>query len=344
MKVLVINAPCNGFGDVVFAYKLYLVLKRAKLEVFVLTTYYEAFQSLGAPMTHVFKFSSRGGKNCRRFKGLDVPTRLPHFGKGDVVINAPLQYDFDPDPSDMTKVVGREAKLIVLTEYNHPHACQSIFGAEVCNTGLGKCHLGLLPPTGVALAKVSLPMVPRGAIYTVAYMGGGKESTHAPGQFAAYMDALMQWCDRQKKSVHLLCEPAEFVPTWKRKAGRSVSWPTATTAVKGKGTLHIHTKGVFPLPYKKMLSLWAGCKAPLLCTGDQSISDVIWKSKVDIYYQVAIWKEEFAKALATRWRRSRLIRLAGHKKIVDLLFLPQSGAPKLATLAATSKILALVRK
>ena len=67
---------------------------------------------------------------------------------------------------------------------------------------------------------------------------------------------------------------------------------------KGKQTL-VFRADILPLPRRKMLGLFEHSLKDILLTGDQSVTDVLscCTDKV-IWYQTAIWKMAFAKAMA----------------------------------------------
>ena len=56
--------------------------------------------------------------------------------------------------------------------------------------------------------------------------------------------------------------------------------------------------GVFPVSNDKMLNLMKFSIRDILVTGDQSITDVLSCGRKNIFYQIATWKEDFAKELA----------------------------------------------
>ena len=80
----------------------------------------------------------------------------------------------------------------------------------------------------------------------------------------------------------------------------------------------------FPVPYLQMLGLWGKCVAPIMCSGDHSITDAWFCAQaVPICYQVADWKQDFGKALAT-YAGCEAVRLGRRKQMIDLVVLPRT--------------------
>jgi hypothetical protein len=71
-KILLLNAPCNGFGDVVFGMKLRNYLKEwYNADVKIASTKVDNFKTLGEKDENLI--SLKGGKSdqCRRFRHLN---------------------------------------------------------------------------------------------------------------------------------------------------------------------------------------------------------------------------------------------------------------------------------
>ena len=103
MKILILNAPCNGFGDLIFALKLsnYLV-EWYGADVTLATTLEKGLLTLGADPKYVVGLV--GGKNtqCRKFAKLELNKQIP---QQDLILVAPIQIDFSPDLKDVQKII-----------------------------------------------------------------------------------------------------------------------------------------------------------------------------------------------------------------------------------------------
>lgn len=308
LSVLILNAPCMGFGDIVFAMKFCKFLEEwYGCRVGIATTQKKSFISLGQDPDTIYDFESTSkSKNCRKFSRLEfwykgVRVECP---KADIVFIAPLTADFEPDRRDVKKIVpwSNEFNTFFLSEYNDSLKKKIDF-----HTGVGKGRYGMFftnPETGPFPAKLkhaysviyvaeSLARVKR-CIFGFAQLVGKKYSGDnfeivVPGW--ADLDSLVSAVSPYFKKI---------VIREKDKQDRIEDGKETK-----KNTVYIRAD-IFPLSNKEMLALIQHSVKDILLTGDQSITDAL-SCCVDknIFYQIAPWKEEFAKnlekQLPNRW-------------------------------------------
>ena len=72
LKILLLNAPCNGFGDVVFAMKLrdYLIEWYPSCTIKIASTKIDNFKSLGEKDENLYQLKGGKSEQCRRFRNL----------------------------------------------------------------------------------------------------------------------------------------------------------------------------------------------------------------------------------------------------------------------------------
>ena len=73
LKIIILNAPCNGFGDLIFALKLFDYLKEwYEADVTLATTLEKGLLDLGANPKNTVGLVGGGNPQCRKFKGLKL--------------------------------------------------------------------------------------------------------------------------------------------------------------------------------------------------------------------------------------------------------------------------------
>lgn len=316
IHILILNTPCHGFGDVVFAMKLYKYLVSwYKCNVSIATTNVESFITLGINKDILYRLSTKNGdrKECRRFKNLNVSKlQGDDIFIFDLFFVAPLQSDFSIDRKDVMKLFpyATNFNTFFFSEYNDD--TDKNFDFPV---GIGGERLGLLfgqtPKNKVNDYK--------GIKYGVAYIAEGIDFS-----FECFLNYLALILKKYDKSIRI------FVPSWITKAiiknkfqiislikskktkerynklvvNRKDKFPRILLDNEGNNVLTFDSS-VFPMPYEKMLNLYKYSIPDILVTGDQSITDVMGLNvRKEIWYQIAPWKEEFAKKLPKKKLRS----------------------------------------
>ena len=119
-SILILNTPCNGFGDVVFAMKLYnyLVKWYPNASVKIATPKVDNFLSLGQDPKVLYFLNAGKLDQCRRFQYLKFQNlnreniEVPIV---DLILVAPLQADFKPNISDVKKIIPYANEINTLT-------------------------------------------------------------------------------------------------------------------------------------------------------------------------------------------------------------------------------------
>jgi hypothetical protein len=297
LSVLIVNLPCNGFGDIVFAMKFSNILRKwYGCDVNILTPQKDGFVSLGENPNNVYQLQGKSKSlQCRRLSKLTPNKKVP---KADIIFVAPLQADFDPTISDIQKLLPYATKFntFFLSEYNDSLRKKIDF-----HTGIGKNRYGLL----FTDIKDSSPLPELKYPYAVVYI---------QSSFGNYRQCLYNFI----KMVSLKYKKNNFelvLPNWVTQSMtrhifkivyphfRKVFIKTKEDSVELEGnpneknTLYLRLD-IFPLPNKKMVDLMSHSVKDILVTGDQSITDAL-SCCVDknIFYQIAPWKKDFAKNL-----------------------------------------------
>jgi len=133
LRIIILNAPCNGFGDLIFALKLGKYLYEwYGAHVTIATTFEKGLLNLGANPKHVVGLVGGKQTQCRRFRRLRLNKKLP---KQDLIFVAPIQIDFDADLKDVQKVLPYATYFNTFTfsEYNDQTNKNFTF-----HTGIGK--------------------------------------------------------------------------------------------------------------------------------------------------------------------------------------------------------------
>jgi len=118
LNILILNTPCNGFGDLVFAWKLAKILRSVYgAKVTVATTLADSLMVLGEDSQNVLRLASsasaseknKSQTSCRRYTRLKLfkgskPVDTSQF---DVFLDAPVMADFEPDIAGVRKLVPK---------------------------------------------------------------------------------------------------------------------------------------------------------------------------------------------------------------------------------------------
>lgn len=303
LKVLILNAPCMGFGDIVFAMKFATLLREwYNCEVMIATPQKKGFVSLGEKPSNIYDLNGKNKSDqCRRLSRLTINKdgkEIP-LPKADLLFVAPLQADFDPKISDVQKLLPYANKFntFYLSEYNDVLTKKIDF-----NTGIGGKRLGLLftdMPPGPKPQQLKHPycvvyvanVLPRmkSCVYNFLTMVTKKYKNQD------FEIVIPSWIDDEefnmKKDISKILQKYFRHVVFVKK--------DKTTTVEGKGDHTIYIRmDILPLSNKLMVDLMTHSVKDILLTGDQSITDAL-SCCVDknIFYQIAPWKENFAKNL-----------------------------------------------
>jgi len=313
-KILILNAPCNGFGDVVFAMKIFNYLKEwyPNATIKIATPKVDNFLSLGQNPSNLYYLNpGKGIEQCRRFTHLkfqDIQKRdidIPIF---DLILVAPMQIDFYPSIEDIAKLIpyANNVNTLTFSEYNDYMDKDFDF-----NTGVGADRDGLLftfpENIGPLLPTLKNP-------YAVVYI---HDLANSHKCFLSFIELLThKYAKKHKKLdivlpiwiIELILEDKSFM---KKMLKSSSKYGNIVIKTKKNDNIVLASDDlnnqiltlrgdILPVANKDMLSLYKHSVSDILVTGDQSITDVLsccWKSKIP-HYQIVSWKKDFAKNLA----------------------------------------------
>ena len=302
LRILLLNAPCNGFGDIVFAMKLASYIKKwYDITPMIASTQTHYFLDLGEKEENLIKMTTNTSAQCRRFARLKLPFNIPKF---DVILVAPMQADYNPNIKDIQSILPYANKLNTLffSEYN-----DDLNKGFDFNMGLGDGRDGILLDSFVDEAPVNTveEMRLKPGAYAVIYIAELDTSYKCMNMFIEMVVkkyshlplleiVIPNWVVITNKIVDK-CKP--YFDEINVETERKID--VFYLKLSGKNVLTFR-QDIFPLKYKDMSALYKYSVRDILLTGDQSISDVIgccWENKLP-FYQVVPWKKDFSKKLA----------------------------------------------
>jgi hypothetical protein len=315
IKVLVLNAPCNGFGDIIFAYKLFTYVKKYKCKAYIATPDNVKMEMLGnLPKGSVIKITDKKGKHpgqCNKFAKLKIHTKI----KFDIIFPAPIAWDFDYNIKDIKSLIpyANRFNTFSFSEYN-----DYLDKGITFNTGVGAGRLGLLL-TDIKISKKR----PIKAPYALSYLNTIDSTTPRwRGCLNSFINLITQ--KYHHKEFQLIVSPSMMDYLIGRETGEWFDDATLSlkelrnlvdeyydnillidisnrSALKNlpNGKNFIIRGDILPVPNKDMIVYMQHSVDDILITGDQSITDVLsCCPKKNIWYQIAPWKEPFGKNLA----------------------------------------------
>ena len=310
MRIAIVNTPCMGFGDIVFAMKLYtyLVSWYPNAEIHILTTQPQNFIKLGANPSSIVKLSasSKSSDQCRRVARLyitDNGINIPRTDRYNLILVAPITADFEIDRKDIRDMFSNSTPFntFFFSEYNDSVAKNFDFP-----TGVGNGRMGLLFTDSEPLERLAELQNPYSLIYIT------DNDDHSVD---CYTDFIKMVTIAQMHPVFDI-----VVPSWVAndiQERESSFFNTITTYYKniqivnktgiinlrvGKGPTLRFRNDILPLPYKQMQALYMYSQKQLLVTGDQSITDVLscCNKRLVPFYQIVPWKTNFARNLSRK--------------------------------------------
>lgn len=293
INILLLCNPCNGFGDIVFAMKLMkYITDWYKCNVKIATTDPSSFEKLGAKKSNIIPLMTKKVSQCRRFGGTTPEVQIGIF---DLYIVAPLPSDLSVRQRDISKLIphATSENTIFFSEYN-----DNLNKGFHFNTGIGGKRDGIFL-TEIPHSKNIYKSLD---IYAVAYLAESIKNSHSC--FFSFLNMVSMKYRMKKFTV--------VAPKWVAQLGitrfrRAIDPYYKTIAIEQddkpvqtaiEHPVFIIKCNVFPVPNKKMLTLMKYSVEDILLTGDQSITDALsCCPNKNIFYQIAPWKENFAKQL-----------------------------------------------
>lgn len=342
LKLLILNAPCNGFGDIIFAYKLYQMLSYMyNAKVYIATSDPEKMLMLGnIPKRALITLTDNKGNHpgqCRRYARLILHSNIIF----DLIFPAPIAIDFKFSLNDVKGLIpyAREDNVFAFSEYN-----DSLDKGMHFNTGLGKGRLGIL----LTEFKKSHTR-PIEYPYAIAYI---RDDDSAPNWNKCLVNFIEMITAKYRSKIFQLVISEGMINYFysiltdtNEKLGM-----LRTTKMKESVRRRVHgfydhvilisktedyenidfnklfknknifiIRGdIFPVSNEKMINYIQHSVDDILITGDQSLTDVLsCCPEKNIWYQITPWKVNFAKNLSRVTKNEYLNKKTTSCGIVD---------------------------
>lgn len=305
LNIIVVAAPCHGFGDVVFAskfakylrYGLTLRTKGYSTKVTIVTPTIKMFQQIGVKGIKLVELKGKQ-LQCRRLKNYSRPQGL---GVADLIFVAPLMQDFEVDYNDVRGLLKESTPFntVILSEYqSYPPNSYDLA------TGIGEGYYGLLFDSAKPAPK---PKSLNNIQYALAYIAKDVGISYCMSNFIKMVSekyykkykkfqiVIPEWSIKKLKSnISLIKHLYRFYPNIYIR-----DKITTIQVSSGTGGTLILRGDILPVSRDVMLGLMKGSVNDILVTGDQSLTDVIdcCPGKT-IWYQTVPWKKTFAQALS----------------------------------------------
>jgi hypothetical protein len=331
LNICILNAPCNGFGDLIFAWKLYEYIKKwYNTNVIILTTLDSGLLKLGVNPEAVYGLETSKQSQCRRFKYLKLKKPIP---KQDLLFVAPVQVDFAPDLKDVKYLFpyANMFNTFFFSEYNDTLGkhdfnlgiggkfgkkrdglfMEVLEGNEGNNEGNNEMNTENINKNTVINDKI--PTNPYSIVYISDNVPGYENCINSFCSMVAkkyskkvpHLDIIVpNWVEMKKslvKHVSKYYHTVYFVDSKKQKSlvYEKKDKPKGKPNDKSKDKSITFRADVLPVPNSVMVSLIKNSLKDILITGDQSLSDVLsCCPDKNIFYQIAPWKESLGKELS----------------------------------------------
>ena len=313
LRVALVCHPCYGYGDIIFALKMYHFMRQwYGLDCTMITTKPEPFIKNG--LKNIFCLKRPGSKayvECENLKFMKM-YKIDRSGKPTKRVKLPYEFDlimvtpwigtdFEPNKNIVKNFLpyANRFNTVLFSEYNAPDPHKYDFP-----TGIGKGLYGLLV-TRFKFAKTVKIKHP----YLMVHLT--RDDRVDVGKcFGNFIKLMCKKYHKKHSKLDVIIPPhllkdtrsLERLFAYIKKRGfydnviiKTQKGPVRPTPPK---TLTLRAD-VTPLPYDKYTGLFKNCLPDVLITGDQSVTDIISCCKnYNIYYQIMPWKTNFAKNLA----------------------------------------------
>ena len=308
INVLILNAPCNGFGDSIFCYKLYNYMKYifgTKCTIASVTVNKIKILNSEIPDSELLQITDKYGNipnnsECRRFRYLKLKTDKIF----DLIFVAPIVSDFYYDFSDIKKLIPYATRYNTYSFSEYDDYLDKKFDF---NTGIGSGRLGLFftdVPSDQTLNFKNLNI--KTDPYAISYIS----IDGVIPNWVSCLSKFIEMCTKKYKfqKFQIIIPDMEPIPQ-KMFDAISSYYKNIIVYDKGdkikyvegpaKGPEFIFRRDIFPVQNKAMFTLMKFSVKDILLTGDQSITDCLsCCPEKNIWYQIAPWKEIFGKKLA----------------------------------------------
>lgn len=334
ISILILNAPCHGFGDIIFAFKLkrYLNEWYPFVIVKIASTKSDNFLSIGENSNDLIQLCSTSKElQCRRFGRLDfINLNNVNNNKFDLIFVAPLQADYDPSYRDIKDLIpySNTNNTFFFSEYNDDNSKDIDF-----HTGVGRKKYGLMftkMPSSILNDNLFLESLElKNKEYAVCYIADTivnmRQCYHSFFEMVSNK-YIMKKSKTSKTSFSIVIPPSLISDIKESQSNLKKLFKYVSTIVlvskKGNERFEdlnfknnnvnniLYIRGdILPVKNSEMITLMYNSVTDILVTGDQSITDVLsCCPKKNIWYQIAPWKESFGRQLALNMPQKYLKR------------------------------------
>lgn len=311
VKMGIICAACNGFGDYVYALKIYGYIKEwYNIDPVIFSNNPKYFIENGIKSVYGIKIPGKRPSECTDIK----KTKIYKVNKnGDFLGIAKIPYrfdvmgvcpfidtDFDPDYKVIKRLFpyANRFNSLLFSTYNVRNP--KIFDFP---TGLGDGYMGLLLSDNKSELKrhVNLQYP-----YIMAHISS-HESVNAEKCFKSFVKLM---CEKYSDKYDVLdiitpkaVSDSDFLKKLSKYIIKNGYYETIEIINKYekkdyKEKVLRFRLDILPLPYKEYISLFDYCLPDVLLTGNQSVTDVVSCCKYyNVYYQIMPWETSFARNL-----------------------------------------------
>jgi len=312
LSILILCNPCNGFGDIIFAFKLkkYLTQWYPFADIKIASTMISNFLTIGEDPNSLIQLVSISKElQCRRFGNLAM-TSDKDIQEFDLIFVAPIPADFDVSYQDIKKLIpySNQFNTYFFSEYNDVSYKDIDF-----HTGIGRGKYGLMftkIPSHILNDKNFLKEkgLKKGK-YAVCYIANTIVNMRS-----CYQSFFEMICKKyMDKTFSIVIPPSLISDLEESQSSLKKYYKYFSTIIlvkkdgetayedlspKNNNVLYIRAD-VLPVKNAEMLTLMYNSVNDILLTGDQSITDGLsCCPKKNIWYQIAPWKEAFGKQLS----------------------------------------------
>jgi hypothetical protein len=303
LRILILNAPCNGFGDLIFALKFSNYLEKwYKAKITLATTYIKGLKQLiknkKTSIRILELISDDLNLKCKEFKNIKFKQKIP---KQDLIFIAPLAMDEKVSLKDVKYVTPYATifNTFWLSEYNDSNK-------YAINTGVGGHRDGIFITKIPSIEKKSPIKNP----YVLIYISFHEPATKC---LLSFLELIGKKYYKKYKNLDVVIPVSLVGEDIDSKIEKILRKYYPNIYIKTKKETFIITESkdrkktnkltfrcdMLPVTNTKMLSLMKHSLKDILVTGDQSLSDVLsCCSSKNIYYQQMSWKKNLANNLA----------------------------------------------
>jgi len=315
ISIVILCNPCNGFGDIIFAFKLkkYLNQWYPFANIKIASTAVHNFLTIGEDPNSLIELQGISKEwQCRRFANLTMKTGNDQ--KFDLIFVAPIQQDFDVSYQDINKFLpySNQFNTYFFSEYNDASYKDIDF-----HTGVGKGKYGLMftkIPSNILNDKKFLKSkgLKKGK-YALCYILYSVVNIRSCYQSFFEMVCKKYKPQNEKDKTFSIVIPPTLVSDIEESQSSLKKYYKYFSSIvlvkkdgetvyedlspKNNNVLYIRAD-ILPIKNTEMLTLMHNSVDDMLLTGDQSITDGLsCCPKKNIWYQIVPWKERFGRQL-----------------------------------------------